>query len=165
MIIEADEEKLHVRFGPCSLFQNCLCCGGCCKKPLARGELQYEHITKVEVVQGDCHDCGINGPKHNIKRCAYSVFCCPENVVQVHQEGGPVSCCGRGQILRYAVENETQAVELQTFLASKMSDATGTSRNNNGMVDGSINSVNPLGYTNPPSYASVTIAPPVLNQP
>lgn len=155
MLLEADEEKLEVVYGPCSLYQNCLCCSRscCCDHPLARGQLHYSNIRQVLVTQGDCHDgFGIHKKKYDTS-CVHSVICCPSHVVEVHQEGGPTGCCRAGQKLRYAVESHEQAVELQTFLVSRAPQINGTLARNSGTINGPVNTV----PTAPPTYDAVCV--------
>lgn len=155
MIIEGDEEKIEVTYGPCSAYQKCLLCGGgCCNRPLPRGLLRYEHIQSVATVSGDCRD-GFGAHKRKWEpTCVHNVICCPTHVVEVHQQGGPTGCCGAGSKIRYGVATHEQAVELQTFLVSKMPDATGA-HTNNGTFNGSVNNVQPSA---PPSYDSIPVA-------
>lgn len=159
MLLEADEEKLEVTYGPCLAYQNCLCCGGCCcNNPRARGQLRYEHIRQVSIVQGDCRDgFGISKRKRE-PTCVHTVICCPQHVVEVYQEGGPTGCCRAGQKIRYAVATREQAVELQTFLASKAPVAAAAPQmaTNTGTINGSVNAVE---ATAPPTYDSVAVGP------
>lgn len=154
MLLEGDEEKLEVRFGPCSAYQKCLCCGCCCDRPLTRGQLRYSHIRQVHITRGDCRDgFGISKRKRE-PTCVHTVICCPEHVVEVHQEGGPLGCCRAGQKVRYAVATHEQAVELQTFLFSQATQATGTLARTSGTINGPVNTAE---ATAPPKYDSVTV--------
>lgn len=155
MLIEGDEEKLEVTFGPSSAYQKCLCCGFCCDRPLTRGQLRYSHIREVKIIQGDCRDgFGINKRKYE-PTCVHTIICCPQHVVQVRQEGGPLGCCRAGQNIRYAVDSHEQAVELQTFLNSQAAQATGTLAPNSSSINGPVNS----DATAPPRYDSVAVSP------
>lgn len=158
MILEADEEQLEVTFGPCSTYQNVLCCAKCCccDSPLSRGQLKFGHIRQVSITPGGgCRDgYGISKRKYE-PTCVHSVICCPEHVVEVHQEGGPTGCCGAGRKLRYVVATHDQAVELQTFLASRAPAVNNTMARNSGTINGPVNTV----ATAPPSYDAIAVSP------
>lgn len=154
MVLEGDDEKLEVTFGPCSAYQSCLCCT--CNRALVRGQLRYSHIRHVHITQGDCRDgFGISKRKRD-SSCVHTVICCPEHVVEVYQEGGPTGCCRAGQKIRYAVATHEQAVELQTFLTSQATLTNGALASSSGTINGPVTT--PIA-TAPPKYDAVTVSP------
>jgi len=153
--IRGDDSGLQIFYGPCPCYQRCLCCG-CCV-PRARGEINYDSITSLQMIeQSQCLDgCGITENRCN-NVWVMNLGCCVPSVIITRRYDPRAGCCAFTNVM-IGVDSVDQAQELVSFLEDKINPDVEKGTRKHGTFEGSQPALG-LSHvphaTAPPSYAN-----------